>query len=158
MYPMYLISVVYASRHFRNKKKAYLKAKIEEFETNSKVNNVRDLYRGINDFKKGYQPRIIIVKDEEGELVADPHSIMARWRNYFSQLFNVHGVKDVRQAEIHTEESLVPEPSVFEVELAIGKLKNHKSPGIDQIPAELIKAWGRTICSAIHKTYYFYLE
>ena len=29
------------SRHFRNKKKAYLKAKIEELETNSKVNNVR---------------------------------------------------------------------------------------------------------------------
>ena len=39
----------------------------------------------------------------------------------------------------------------FEVELAIGKLKNHKSPGIDQIPAELIKAGGRTICCAIHK-------
>jgi len=50
------------SRHFSNKKKAYLKAKIEELETNSKVNNVRDLYRGINDFKKGYQPRTIIVK------------------------------------------------------------------------------------------------
>jgi len=35
--------------------------------------------------------------------------------------------------------------------LAIGKLKNHKSPGIDQITAELIKAEGRTICCAIHK-------
>ena len=42
-----------ASRHFRNKKKAYLKAKIEDLETNSKINNIRDLYRGINDFKKG---------------------------------------------------------------------------------------------------------
>ena len=37
--------------------------------------------------------------------------------------------------------------SACEVELAIGKLKNHKSPGIDQIPAELIKARGRTIHS-----------
>jgi hypothetical protein len=46
-----------ASRHFRNKKKAYLKAKIEELETNSKLKNVRDMYMGINDFKKGYQPR-----------------------------------------------------------------------------------------------------
>ena len=97
-----------ASRHFRNKKKAYLRAKSEEFETKSKVNNVRDLYRGINDFKKGYQPRTIIVKDEKGELVADPHSIMARWRNYFSQLLNVHEDNDVRRAEIHTVEPLVP--------------------------------------------------
>jgi len=66
-----------ASRHFRNKQKVYLKAKIEELETNSKVNNVRDLYRGINDFKKGYQPRTILVKDEKEELDADPHNIMA---------------------------------------------------------------------------------
>ena len=45
----------------------------------------------------------------------------------------------------------MPEPSAFEVELAIEKLKNHKSPGIDQIPAELIKAGGRTIRCVIHK-------
>jgi hypothetical protein len=46
-----------ASRHFRSKNKAYVKAKNEELETNSKINNIRDVYRGINDFKKGYQPR-----------------------------------------------------------------------------------------------------
>jgi len=45
----------------------------------------------------------------------------------------------------------VPEPSAFEVELPIEKLKSHKSPGFDQIPAELIKAGGRTICCEIHK-------
>jgi hypothetical protein len=51
------------------------------------------LYRGIDDFRKGYQPRTIIVKDKKDYVVADSHSIMARWRNYFSQLLNVHGVK-----------------------------------------------------------------
>jgi hypothetical protein len=116
-----------ASRHFRNKKKAYLKAKIVKPETNSKNNNIRDLNRGINNFKKGYQPRTIIVKDEKGDLVADSHSIMARWRNYFSKILNVHGVSDVRQAEMHTAEPLVPEPSALEIELAIEKLKSHKS-------------------------------
>jgi hypothetical protein len=55
---------------------------------------------------------------------------------------NVHGVKDVRQTEIHTAETLVPEPSSFEVEIAIEKLKRYKSPGIDQIQAELIQAGG----------------
>jgi len=84
------------------------------------------LYRGISDFKKGYQPRCNIVKDEKGDFIADSHGIVARWRNYFSQLFNVHGVKDVGQAEIHATEPLVPEPSASEVELAIDKLKSHK--------------------------------
>jgi hypothetical protein len=44
----------------------------------------------------------------------------------------------------------VPEPSLVEVEIAIGKLKSYKSPGTDQIPAELIKAGGETY-SKIHK-------
>ena len=68
------------SRHLRNKKKAYMRAKIEELENNSKIKNIWDLYRGINDFKKGYQPRCNIVKDEKGDLVAYSHSIVARWR------------------------------------------------------------------------------
>ena len=87
------------------------------------------------------------MKDEKGDLVANSHSIVARWRNYFSRLFNARGVKYVRQVEIHTAEPLVPEPSAAEVELVIDKLKSHKSPGIDQIPAKLI----RTICLEIHK-------
>jgi hypothetical protein len=38
-------------------------------------------------------------------------------------LFNIHGVNDVRKTEIHTAEPLVPELSVFEVEMAIEELK-----------------------------------
>jgi hypothetical protein len=45
----------------------------------------------------------------------------------------------------------VLEPSAFEVEMATEKLKRHKSPGTDQIPADLIKAGSRTIHSEIHK-------
>jgi len=91
------------------------------------------------------------VKDDNGDLVADSQSILARWKNYFSQLLNVYEVNDVRQTEIHTAEPLVPEPSASEFELAIEKLKSHKSPGTDQIPAELIKAGGKTIHCEIHK-------
>jgi len=52
----------------------------------------------------------------------------------------VHGVKDVGQVEIPAADPLVPEPSALEVELVIDKLESHKSPGIDEIPAELFKA------------------
>jgi hypothetical protein len=139
------------SRHFRNKTMEYPKAKINELETNSKNKNITDLYMGINDFKRGYQPRTNVVWDEKGDLVADSHTILGRWRNHFSQLLNIHGFNDVAQTEVHTAEPLVPEPSAFEVEMAVEKLKRHKSPGMDQIPAELIKAGGRIIWSEIHK-------
>jgi hypothetical protein len=36
------------SRYFMNKKRKYLKDKINEIATNSKNKNIRDLYRGIN--------------------------------------------------------------------------------------------------------------
>ena len=67
------------------------------------------------------------------------------------QLLNVHGVNDVRQTELHTAEPLVAEPIAVEVEMAIEKLKRRKSPHIDQIPAQLIKTGGRTVCCEIHK-------
>ena len=50
---------------------------------------------------------------------------------------NSHCVVD---REKYTAEPLVPEPSAFEIELDIEKLESHKSSGIGQIPAELIKA------------------
>jgi hypothetical protein len=65
-------------------------------------------------------------------------------------MLNVHGVHGVRQMEIHTAEPLVPEPSLVEVEIAIGKFKSYKSPGIDQIPTEFFKARGETY-SEIHR-------
>ena len=72
-----------ASRHFRNKNKKYLKAKIEELETNLEIG---DLYRGNIEVKKGYQPRTNILRDGKGDLVTDSQSILAGWRNHFSQI------------------------------------------------------------------------
>jgi hypothetical protein len=53
--------------------------------------NIRDLYRGINEFKKGYQPGINIVKDQNGNVIADPKNVLNRWKNFFNQVLNVHG-------------------------------------------------------------------
>jgi hypothetical protein len=139
------------SRTFRNKKREYLKGKINELESNIKNKNIKDLHRGINEFKKGFQIKINILKDKNGNLLADPQSVLNRWKNFFNQVLNVHGVHDVRQMDIHTAEPLMPEHSLVEVEIDIGKLKSYKSPGTDQIPAELIKAGGETLYSELHR-------
>jgi hypothetical protein len=104
---------------------------------NSKNKNIRDMYRGINEFKMCYQTRSNLVKDENGDLLVDSHNILNRWKNHFSQLLYVDRISD-RQIEIHTAEL-----SPFEVEIVIAKLKRYKSPGSDQIPAELIQPGGK---------------
>jgi hypothetical protein len=48
-----------------------------------------------------------MVMDVKGDMVTDSHKILARWRNQFSQLMNVHGVDDVRQTQIHTADPQV---------------------------------------------------
>jgi len=67
--------------------------------------NVKQLYKqecqillcwGISEFKKGYQSRMSIVKDEKGGLVAHSHSILNRWGGHFFQLLNAHRVNDIR--------------------------------------------------------------
>jgi hypothetical protein len=73
-----------------------------------------------------------MVKDEMGDLVTDPHSILVRCRNHFLQFLNAHWVNDVRHTEINTAEPLMYELCDFEFELAIEKLKTHKSPDVDQ--------------------------
>jgi hypothetical protein len=59
------------------------------------------------------------VKDEKGDLLADSHNILNRWKNYFSQLLNVHRVSDVRQIEMHTAEPLVPDPALLRLKLLL---------------------------------------
>jgi hypothetical protein len=98
-----------------------------------------------------YQPRNNLVRDDNGDLLADSNNILNRWKCYFSQLLNVHNVSDVRQIEIHTAGPPVPSPSHLEVEIVIAKLKKYKSPGSDQIVTQQLQRGGETLESAIHK-------
>jgi hypothetical protein len=91
------------------------------------------------------------VTDKNCDLLADSHNTLNRWKNYFSQLLNVHNVSDVRQIDLHTAEPLLSGRSRLEVEIAIAKLKKYKSSGSDQIPAELVQAGDEMLLSAIHK-------
>jgi hypothetical protein len=75
-----------------------------------------------------------ILKDENGNLLADPQNVLNMWKSFFNQVLNVHGVHDVRQMDTHTAEPLVPGYSLVEVEIAIGKSKSYN-------PQVLIRFW-----------------
>jgi hypothetical protein len=63
----------------------------------------------------------------------------------------VQGAGGVRQTVRHRAEPFVPEPNVYDFEIAIGKLKRYWSPEVDKIPAELIQAGGETLHSKVRK-------
>jgi hypothetical protein len=81
----------------RNKEREYLEDNINETETDSENKSTRVLYRGINEFKNSYHHKTTLVRDESGDLLADSHVILYRWKNYFCQVLNVHGVNNIRQ-------------------------------------------------------------
>ena len=76
---------------------------------------------------KGFILLSFVIKDEKCDLFTKSHSILARCRIHFSQFFIVNEISNVRQTEIHTAETLVNEPSAFEVGMVIEKVKRHKS-------------------------------
>jgi hypothetical protein len=91
----------------------YLKDKINELKTSSRNKSTRSLYRGINEFKRGYQSRNNIEKDENGDLLANYRNILKRLKNYSCQLLNVHGANDVRQREMNTAKPFLPDSIVI---------------------------------------------
>ena len=67
-----------------------MKAKVNKLEENSKNKNIREMNKGINEIKKGYQPRAYVIKKHDGTIVADTTSILSRWEQFFSDLLNVN--------------------------------------------------------------------
>jgi len=66
---------------FSDKKREYLKENFNELETNIKNLNIGDVYRGIREFKKGYQPRTTLVNDETDDVLEEllPSAIECTW-------------------------------------------------------------------------------
>jgi hypothetical protein len=70
-----------------------MKEKVDKLEENSKSKKIREMYKGINEFKKGYQPCTYVIKKHNGIIVAYTTSILSRWEQFFIVLLNVKGVK-----------------------------------------------------------------
>jgi hypothetical protein len=66
---------------------------------------------------------------------------LIRWKNYFSRLLKllVHRVSDDRQIEMHTAGPLVSDPSPFDVETAIEKLKGINCQAVIKFRQNLFK-------------------
>ena len=97
---------------FRKKKRGYMKVKVNKLEENSQNKNILVMYKGINEFKKGYQPRAYVIKKHDGTIVADTTSILSRWEQFFSNLLNINQSTSHEGSEIY-----IAEPDILELRL-----------------------------------------
>ena len=77
---------------------------------------------------------------------------MKRWGEYFRDKLNGEAVGTPNTAVNRPPDNLeIAAPTIAEVRAAIQRLKNNKSAGLDNIPAELFKFGEDRTCEHIHQ-------
>lgn len=137
-------------RLLRRKKREHLNQEISNLEASNRNGNVRDFYKMTKQQRKQFQPRSIKINDEHGQLLSDEKEIANRWGEYFHDLLNKPTIQRP-QRTFQNAEPMIETPTYEEVTEAIHKLKPNKSPGDDNIPAELIKAAGPDLWHRLHQ-------
>jgi hypothetical protein len=78
------------ARHFRNKNKEHMKAKMRNLKLAVRSKMLGTCIGASVTLRRVYQSITSTVRDEKGDLVAESHNILARWRKHISQLLNIH--------------------------------------------------------------------
>ena len=91
--------------------------------------------------KTGFQSTDMPVKDQQGNMISKDEDKLRCWKEHFERVLN--------RNDPETEAIIIPSPelldidtdppSIEEVKRAINALKDRKTPGIDQIYAEMLK-------------------
>uniref|UniRef100_W5NKK8 Reverse transcriptase domain-containing protein n=1 Tax=Lepisosteus oculatus TaxID=7918 RepID=W5NKK8_LEPOC len=134
-----------AKRLCRYRKREWQNRMLQETEELYRNKETRKVYQKITENKNGFQPRLAMCVDKEGNLIGDGRKILERWAEYFEELLNDAGEMDETGEEEEADEDTTERescwnpPTVFEFKEAIRNMKNNKAPEEDAITAEMLK-------------------
>ena len=122
------------------------------------MKKTRKAYKEAGTIKAGFQPYTDLCRGRINAILSKEEEIKTRWKTYFQYLLTISATVDrstplqgtyINQAA--TEEELEEEPpDILNIEKAIQSMNNNKSPGIDNIPAELYKNGGGLLLNNVH--------
>ena len=135
----------------RKDKEKFINEQCHHIEENSIVHSLKDLYQGVRRLTRKFNPRIDSVKCEDGTVLCESDEMKQRWKQYCCNLYKKNGAI-LEGAPPNSYNNIAePAPLYSEVDKAISELKNNKSPGIDEVVAELIKNGGHQMVAFFHK-------
>lgn len=136
----------------RTKKRNYEQQKYENMERDRPKPGSREFYKAISSEKRGHRTNSIhTLRDNQGRMIIDGREITEEWKKYFRDLLNIIQEEQHKEEIYITADMPVKNPSFEETQRALNKLKNHKAPGTDGIPAELLKYGGDALHRRIHQ-------
>ena len=141
----------------RQDKRKWIENQCTEMSKYFGASKTKEAYKIVHELKGQMKRTMKAINDKNGNLMTEESEISSRWTEYARELFTGRGNYDEgvvmelnNRSGQHSSMNDEDEILLSEVENAINKLKNNKSPGIDDIPAELIRAGGPQIAKEIH--------
>ena len=102
------------------------------------------IYSTAKNYRKGSHPQTYVIKDPRNRtILTDVREIELGWKFYFGALLNNQPITQEEPLIFNVIESTEPDIAIREVNEALKKMKNGKAPGIDELPAELLKNMGQ---------------
>ena len=143
-----------AYRLFREKKREHEEQQVKELEGHRNKKDIRKFYNRINSYRSLPKPVTFPCKDKNSELLLNADVAMKRWAEYFRETQNGEAAQSsiaALEKPPTYDDHVVEPPTIEEVRIAIKRLKNNKSAGLDNIPAELYKCGGNKVVDHIHQ-------
>lgn len=138
----------------RKAKREHKERELREIEERYRKKEIRNFYQGIKNTRRGPQkPGMMFCKGKDGKLIGEEQKMVGRWKEHFQEMLNT-GEGETEQEEwgnVQPNRMEIECPTKQEVRKIIKNLKNGKSPGENDIHAELIKYGGEGIEEKLYK-------
>lgn len=142
-------------RLFRMKKREHEEDQIKELEGHRNTKDIRKFYNRINNYRSLPKPVTFLCKDKNNQLLLNADVAMARWAEHFRETLTGEAAAEQSLAALEKppiyDDHVVDPPTIEEVRIAIKRLKNNKSAGLDNLPSELYKSGGEKVVDHIHQ-------
>ncbi|XP_062709434.1 uncharacterized protein LOC134288470 [Aedes albopictus] len=139
---------------FRMKKRQQEERDREAMEELYRAKDTRKFYEKLNRSRRGFVPQADMCRDNHGNILASEREVVERWWQHYDEHLN----GDVASTEggvvtdlgVCAQDERLPAPDLQEIEQEVGRLKNNKAAGADQLPSELLKYGGEALLRALH--------